>query len=119
MTPIGNPQNLLIALQSGIPLPFLTFVKVLGIPTIVNLFATFFILKTYFKRDLVLSPALLPNQHNRKQEQQQQQQNSHPPKRNNQKIRHSYFSKHEPISFPRHHKAESTAAEKDDDDDDI
>ena len=105
MTPIGNPQNLLIALQSGIPLPFLTFVKVLGIPTIVNLFATFFILKTYFKRDLALSPALLPNQHNRKQEQQQQQQlqkrqNSRPPKRNNQKIRHSYFSKHEPILFP-------------------
>ena len=123
MTPIGNPQNLLIALQSGIPLPFLTFVKVLGIPTVVNLFATFFILKTYFKRDLVLSPALLPNQHNRKQEQHQQQQlqkrqNSHPPKRNNQKIRHSYFSKHEPIPFPSHHKAESAAAEKNGDDDD-
>ena len=27
MTPIGNPQNLLIALQSGIPIPFLTFIK--------------------------------------------------------------------------------------------
>jgi Na+/H+ antiporter NhaD/arsenite permease-like protein len=122
MTPIGNPQNLLIALQSGIPLPFLTFVKVLGIPTVVNLFATFFILKTYFKRDLALSPALLPNQHSRKQEQHQQQlqkrRNSHPPKRNNQKIRHSYFYKHEPISFPRHHKAESAAAAEQDDDDD-
>src|SRR5438128_5509303 len=27
MTPIGNPQNLLIAFKSNIPLPFLTFVK--------------------------------------------------------------------------------------------
>ena len=45
MTPIGNPQNLLIALQSGIPLPFITFLRYLGIPTIVNLFLTFLILK--------------------------------------------------------------------------
>ncbi len=57
MTPIGNPQNLLIALQSGIPLPFITFIKVLGIPTIINLFITFLILKLYFKRDL-FSPSI-------------------------------------------------------------
>ena len=52
MTPIGNPQNLLIAIQSGIPLPFTTFLKFLAIPTLVNLFLTFYILKIYFKKDL-------------------------------------------------------------------
>jgi Na+/H+ antiporter NhaD/arsenite permease-like protein len=54
MTPIGNPQNLLIAIQSGIPLPFTNFIKYLAIPTLVNLFLTFFILKNYFKKDLSL-----------------------------------------------------------------
>jgi Na+/H+ antiporter NhaD/arsenite permease-like protein len=53
MTPIGNPQNLLIALQSGIPLPFITFLRYLGIPTIVNLFLTYLILKVYYRNDLL------------------------------------------------------------------
>ncbi len=52
MTPIGNPQNLLIALQSGIPLPIESFLKFLAIPTIINLFLTWYILKIYFKKDL-------------------------------------------------------------------
>lgn len=53
MTPIGNPQNLLIAVQSGISLPFTNFIKFLAIPTIINLFLTYFILKIYFKKDLL------------------------------------------------------------------
>ncbi len=53
MTPIGNPQNLLIALQSGIDLPFTNFIKFLAIPTIINLFLTYYILKIYFKKDMV------------------------------------------------------------------
>lgn len=53
MTPIGNPQNLLIAVQSGILLPFTNFIKFLAIPTILNLFVTWYILKIYFKKDLV------------------------------------------------------------------
>lgn len=52
MTPIGNPQNLLIAIQSGIPLPFTTFLLYLAVPTAVNLFLTFFILKWYFRKEL-------------------------------------------------------------------
>jgi Na+/H+ antiporter NhaD/arsenite permease-like protein len=55
MTPIGNPQNLLIALQSGIPLPFITFLRYLAIPTIVNLFLTYFILKLYYRKELLFS----------------------------------------------------------------
>jgi Na+/H+ antiporter NhaD/arsenite permease-like protein len=53
MTPIGNPQNLLIALQSGISLPFTTFLEFLTIPTVINLFLTYYILKIYFKKDLL------------------------------------------------------------------
>ncbi len=53
MTPVGNPQNLLIALQSGIPLPFTSFLKFLAVPTVVNLFLTWYILKIYFKKDLL------------------------------------------------------------------
>jgi Na+/H+ antiporter NhaD/arsenite permease-like protein len=53
MTPIGNPQNLLIAVQSGISLPFTNFIKFLAIPTILNLFVTWYILKIYFKKDLL------------------------------------------------------------------
>ena len=49
MTPIGNPQNLLIAIKSNISLPFLTFVKWMFIPTLVNLIINYFILKKYFK----------------------------------------------------------------------
>ena len=59
MTPIGNPQNLIIALQSGIPLPLVNFIKILAIPTLINLFLTFFILKIYFKKDLIYAHATL------------------------------------------------------------
>jgi Na+/H+ antiporter NhaD/arsenite permease-like protein len=56
ITPIGNPQNLLIAIQSGISLPFLTFMKWLIMPSILNLFLTYFILKVYFKKELLKVP---------------------------------------------------------------
>ena len=52
MTPIGNPQNLLIAIQSGISLPFNTFIVHLTIPTLINLFLTYMILRIYFSKDL-------------------------------------------------------------------
>ena len=52
MTPIGNPQNLLIAIQSGISLPFTTFIIHLTIPTLINLFLTYMILRIYFSKDL-------------------------------------------------------------------
>jgi Na+/H+ antiporter NhaD/arsenite permease-like protein len=52
MTPIGNPQNLLIAIDSGIKFPFATFLLYLGSPTVVNLFATYYIFKVYFRKEL-------------------------------------------------------------------
>lgn len=45
MSPIGNPQNLLIATYSGLPQPFFSFLLYLGLPTLINLFAAFFLLK--------------------------------------------------------------------------
>jgi Na+/H+ antiporter NhaD/arsenite permease-like protein len=49
-TPIGNPQNLLVALSSGMSRPFITFASYLIIPTAASLLVTFYILKTYFVR---------------------------------------------------------------------
>lgn len=49
MTPIGNPQNLLIALAGGIDNPFVTFFHYLFIPTMVNLFLAFLLLKLFYK----------------------------------------------------------------------
>ncbi|WP_333638705.1 anion transporter [Pyrobaculum aerophilum] len=40
MTPIGNPQNMLIAVESGIKAPFITFLSRLAIPTLINLIIT-------------------------------------------------------------------------------
>lgn len=44
-SPIGNPQNLLIAINGGIPNPFVTFFKYLALPTLLNLFLTYLWLK--------------------------------------------------------------------------
>ena len=52
MTPIGNPQNLLIAIQSGIKSPFITFAEFLVAPTIINLLVTFAILKLYYRKQI-------------------------------------------------------------------
>ena len=52
MTPIGSPQNLLIASQSGMALPFITFLSILGPPTIMNLFLSGLVLHLYYKKSL-------------------------------------------------------------------
>lgn len=51
MSPIGNPQNLLIAVHGGIPQPFLTFLRWLLLPTLVNLVAAFLILRAMYRDD--------------------------------------------------------------------
>jgi Na+/H+ antiporter NhaD/arsenite permease-like protein len=55
MTPIGNPQNLLIAVHSGIPTPFVTFLVNLAIPTAVSLVLTYSILRIYYRNDLKIA----------------------------------------------------------------
>lgn len=50
-TPIGNPQNFIIATNVHLGNSFLIFLKYLFIPTIVNLFFSFLILKLFFKKE--------------------------------------------------------------------
>ena len=48
MSPIGNPQNMLIASASGLPAPFFDFILFLCIPTLINLYlTTLIIIKVY------------------------------------------------------------------------
>lgn len=49
MSPIGNPQNLLIALDGGFENPFVTFFAYLAVPTVINLFVAFLVLRIFFK----------------------------------------------------------------------
>jgi Na+/H+ antiporter NhaD/arsenite permease-like protein len=51
MSPIGNPQNLLIALEGSIENPFVTFLHYLFLPTILNLIVAYLLLKLFFKKD--------------------------------------------------------------------
>jgi Na+/H+ antiporter NhaD/arsenite permease-like protein len=51
MTPMGNPQNLLVSLHSGIEFPLLTFLRYLILPTIASLVCTYFIVKKYYARE--------------------------------------------------------------------
>ena len=51
MSPIGNPQNLLIAVRGGVPQPFLTFLRWLLLPTAVSLVAAFFLLRWIYRDD--------------------------------------------------------------------
>jgi len=50
-SPIGNPQNLLIALGGGVPNPFVTFFHYLALPTTINLFAAYGILRLFYGKD--------------------------------------------------------------------
>ena len=52
LTPIGNPQNVLVAVSSDMPAPFLTFFNYLALPTIINLFICYYWLRFCFKSDL-------------------------------------------------------------------
>jgi Na+/H+ antiporter NhaD/arsenite permease-like protein len=55
MTPIGNPQNMLIAVHSGISSPFFTFVTNLAVPTALSLILTYSILRVYYRQDLKMT----------------------------------------------------------------
>ena len=52
VTPVGNPQNLLIALSSGIPNPIFDFLYYLLLPTAACLVVTYLILRFYYRKDL-------------------------------------------------------------------
>ncbi|MBM4432874.1 MAG: anion transporter [Chloroflexi bacterium] len=50
MSPIGNPQNLLIAINGNITNPFITFIKFLFVPTIINLFLAYLLLRLFYRK---------------------------------------------------------------------
>ncbi|MEM0446833.1 MAG: SLC13 family permease [Candidatus Nitrosocaldus sp.] len=49
MTPIGNPQNFLIAVESGMRAPMLDFLKYLALPTIANYIVTYYLLRWRYR----------------------------------------------------------------------
>lgn len=49
LSPIGNPQNFLVATKGSIKNPFLVFIRYLFLPTVVNLIVAFLLLKLFFK----------------------------------------------------------------------
>ena len=68
-SPIGNPQNLLVAVNSGLAAPFVTFAAWLLIPTIAGLAAAWLVLRFYYRTEFSLtapaacepSPAAVPD----------------------------------------------------------
>ncbi len=50
-SPIGNPQNLLIALSGGVPNPFVTFFRYLALPTVINLFIAYGVLRLFYGKE--------------------------------------------------------------------
>jgi len=58
MSPIGNPQNFLIASQGGLSAPFLTFFKALAIPTLINLAVTYLALRLVYRQQFITAMPL-------------------------------------------------------------
>lgn len=52
MSPIGNPQNVLVAINGNVANPFVTFFRFLLLPTVVNLFSAFLLLRLFYGKDL-------------------------------------------------------------------
>jgi Na+/H+ antiporter NhaD and related arsenite permeases len=51
MSPMGNPQNFLIASYSGMENPFLSFAVYLGIPVMISLGLTFLLLRLFYRQE--------------------------------------------------------------------
>ncbi len=50
MSPIGNPQNLLIAINGNVTNPFVTFLRFLVVPTLLNLFLAYLLLRMFYRK---------------------------------------------------------------------
>lgn len=55
-SPIGNPQNLLIAVNGSMENPFMSFFSYLLIPTIINLLLAYLLLRLFYKKDFHKMP---------------------------------------------------------------
>ena len=59
MSPIGNPQNLLVAMNSGMGAPFVTFGLYLVIPTLTSLAASYAVLCLFYKKEFLPRPIVM------------------------------------------------------------
>ncbi len=60
MSPIGNPQNLLIAIHGNVTNPFVTFFKYLMLPTLVNLGIAYGLLRLFYREHFHGRPLVHP-----------------------------------------------------------
>ncbi|MGB9928374.1 MAG: anion transporter [Methanosarcina sp.] len=51
MSPIGNPQNLLIAINGNLETPFVTFLRSLALPTFICIILAYVVLKLFFRQE--------------------------------------------------------------------
>ncbi len=56
MSPIGNPQNLLIAVNANLPNPFFVFLHYLLLPTVANLLLAYMLLRVVYKEQFQNRP---------------------------------------------------------------
>ncbi|MFA6053219.1 MAG: SLC13 family permease [Methylobacter sp.] len=61
MSPIGNPQNFLIASHGGLQAPFQTFFEALAIPTLLNLGVTYLVLRLVYRQQFINTMPLTHN----------------------------------------------------------
>jgi Na+/H+ antiporter NhaD/arsenite permease-like protein len=51
LSPIGNPQNLMIAVRGPIEAPFVDFLRALALPTLLNLALSYLVLRALFRNE--------------------------------------------------------------------
>jgi len=56
MSPIGNPQNLLIAVNGEIKNPFITFFRYLLLPTLINLLVAYVLIRLFYHKHFHHTP---------------------------------------------------------------
>jgi len=59
-SPIGNPQNLLIAVHGPVPSPFLTFAGALAVPSLINLLLAYGVLRWRYRDAFHRTPLVHP-----------------------------------------------------------
>lgn len=58
MSPIGNPQNLLIAINGGLPNPFISFLRYLFLPTVLNIVLAYILLRFLYRSQFQKRPLI-------------------------------------------------------------
>ncbi len=62
MSPIGNPQNLLIAINGNMSNPFVTFLRFLLLPTVINLLLAYLLLRLFYRKHFHHQPLAYPRE---------------------------------------------------------